>query len=53
MSGSKHYRVYLKLPAKGPLDSGHSNEQFVHAPKLSSASKHKRTKRATKKHKKK
>jgi len=42
LSGSKDYRVYLKLP-KGPLVSGHSNEVFIHAPKASTG-KPKRTK---------
>jgi len=50
LSGSKTYRVYLKLPQKGSLVSGHSNEVFVHAPKLPTAAKHKAVKHAKGKH---
>lgn len=39
LSGSSSYRAYLKLPPKGNLESGHSNEVFVHAPKVSNSTK--------------
>jgi len=50
LSGSKEYRVYLKMPAKGSLVSGHSNEVHVHAPRLSSTSKHNKRKHTKGKH---
>lgn len=55
LSGSKSYRVYLKLPQKGSLISGHSNEVFVHAPKLVAhrGAKHAKGKRTRKTAKKK
>jgi len=39
LSGTSSYRVYLRLPAKGGLDSGHSNEVLVHAPKVTAGTK--------------
>jgi hypothetical protein len=48
LSGTTHYRVFIRL-AKGPLDSGHSNNVLVHAPKLA-AKAHGKGKHAKRKH---
>jgi hypothetical protein len=44
LSGTTHYRVYIRLP-KGPLESGHSNNVLVHAPKLAAKTHRRHTKR--------
>jgi hypothetical protein len=50
LSGTSRLRIYLKLPSKGNLQSGHSNEVVVHAPKVSLSKKKTKTKTSKGKH---